>query len=555
MFRKDWTTLLLSALSLMFVAAGCEKPQVQPEPDPDPLRIAIEVSSVVADGAGLTLTPSDEEAWYVYACAESSVIDGEFSGDPKLYLDRRIEDIMEQDACDRKAAVGKIRRSGVSEETLTGLAPQTSYLVFAVGVDGDGLYSSSLFKEVFVTAEEGTEPLPEGEFVVKVSEITSGTAVVSVVPQDKDQTYYYDVARKSDYDAEKGDVSVFVLELIKYIMQSNPGSTAEEVVAALQVTGDSSDIIPNLTPDTDFVAFAIGLADDGSCTTTAVSEAFRTLPQGRPEDCVFSFKFPQTGSDYAYVTVIPSDNSVKYFTSVIKVSEYVDDEALADRVFESVSMAAAEYGITLAEAVERLTYMGQSMEVHSDLVENVRYIAFAFAMSDGARPLGGISKAEFSTSGIGLSDCEVYLSNVKWYDGDALADMDSKYEGLRGGAYFTADVVHSDNAKTWYVSLSSGDKTDKEAFPDETVLAALISSARPDPQKLAFAVYYGEATALGFAMDNDGVYGDVYRELFNITKEGASPVEDFVATSNIPLARLGSTAGEQTPAYELLFRR
>lgn len=555
MFGKVWTTPLLSALSLMFVASSCNKTQPQPEPEPEPLEIAIEVKSVVSDGAVVTVTPSDDEAWYLYASAESNVMADEYSDDPKLYFDSRIGEIMEQDGCDRKAAVAKIRRAGVSEETLSSLVPQTGYLVFAVGVDDDGLYSSAVFTASFTTSEEGEEPLPDGEFEVSVSDVTSGTAVVSVVPQDKAGTYYYDVARKSDYDSAKGDVSLFVTELIDYIVETNPGTTREDVVAALQVTGDSSDIIPNLTADTDFVAFAIGLASDGTCTTTASVKDFRTLPQGRPEDCVFFFKFPQTGTDYAYVSVIPSDNTVKYFASIIKVSEYVDDNALADRVFESVSLAAAEYGITLAEAVERLAYTGQSTEMHTDLVENTRYYAFAFAMSDGARPLGAISKTEFTTTGVGLSDCKVSLANVKWYDGDALADMDSKYEGIRGGAYFTADVVRSDNAKSWYVSLSAGDKTDPASFPDETVLAALVASAKPDQEKLAFAVYYGEATALGFAMDSDGVNGDVYRELFNITKEGASPVEDFVASSNIPLARMRNAADEPAPAYGFLFRR
>lgn len=542
-------------LMMLVSVLSCDKKEKDPDTPPvQDFDISLEVSEITHEAASVSVSPTLDSGWYLFGFASAEELENGFSGDPKLFFDEEIARIMQENGSDRKSAVETIRIKGATVKKLTGLTALTDYKVFAVGVNDEGLYLTEVFTKEFRTSEEGEEPLPDGRFEVSVSDITSGTAVISVKPEDFEMTYYYDVATKSDYESVDGDVSVFVEQLIEYIVATNQGATVEDVVKSLQVKGESSDIIPNLTAETDFVAFAVGLSDDGKCTTKASVKEFRTEPAGKPEDCKFSFKFPQVGSDYAYVTVIPSDNTVKYFTSVVKVSEYIDDEILAERVFESISLAAAEYGIPLSEAVEKLTYSGQYTELHTDLVDNVRYFAFAYVMNSEGRPVGQITKQEFVTSGIGQSDCSVSLKNVKWYDGDALADLDPEYEGLRGGAYFTADVEHSENAATWYVSLSAEDKTDKESFPDETVVTALMATAKANPDKLKFAVYYGEATALGFAMDEAGVFGDVYRELINITKEGASPVEDFVATSNIPLAKMKNKGTETQVTRTILYR-
>lgn len=58
---------------------------------------------------------------------------------------------------------------------------------------------------------------------------------------------------------------------------------------------------------------------------------------------------------------------------------------------------------------------------------------------------------------------------------------------------------------------------------------------------------YGTLTVLGFAVDMDGVYGDIYRMSAEITREGASPVSEFSASG----LSLPETAAEGFPSAAL----
>lgn len=159
------------------------------------------------------------------------------------------------------------------------------------------------------------------------------------------------------------------------------------------------------------------------------------------------------------------------------------------------------------------------------------YTTYVYAMDAvSGRAAGTIFRGNFTTMASAVTaDLSVKATNIRWLKGSDLAKLDPKYASIADDAYLLADVQTKGNPRTWYINLAVGDMTDPDAFPDETTIEALLMSTTPDKTELRMAVRHEDATFLGIAIDDYGQMGELYREKFSITEEGASPIEDFPA--------------------------
>lgn len=512
--------ILFAAAVFALAITSCRKDNI--ETPGDKLTVTIEVTEVTSESAKAVFEPSSS-APYLCGYVSSSELS---ESDVKHYLDSKISQIMDEAGMDRAEAVASLSVSGTSESELTGLLPETSYVCYAVGVDASGLYTTGVFSEEFTT-EEADDPAANLSFELDLTAVTATTVSISVVPSDNTLPYYYDIMTKDDYEKYDGDVAAYLTDVLESVANSY-GVTVPVLVSGIQEVGPSSDQLRNLDPDSEYVAYAVGLSGDGSCYGKSAAKEFRTEKAGNPEDCTFAFSI-ESYMGQAAVSVTPSDDGVGYFTSVIPVSEYSTDEALVDRVYNSIVETIAGTGMSIEDALVLIAYRGLSTETYE--LEEGTYYAFAYAFSSDGKAAGPVYKQSFDVQA-NVSDVSVSITNVKWFDGNDMADADPAYEGLRGGAYFTADVVHSATAASWYLALSAGDMTDPELYPDETVYDAVIMGGVQNRERLAFAVRYGKLTVLGFATDYSGVYGGVYRLLVDVTEEGASPVSEFEASAS-----------------------
>lgn len=553
--RKILFVLVLAALAM----SSCKKEETG---DPSVrLSVDIEVSGVTSVSASVSYSPSSSDLPYIAGHVSKDVLEG-LSSDVKRYVDGILSDMMSEEGLTRAEAAARSSVKGNRTEDLSGLDPGTSYVCYAVGIDDAGLYTTDAFVEEFVTPE-APDRYDMLEFEISILSVTASSASVSVTPSDDGLPYYWDVMTKEAYDEYNGDVGAYLSAALEDLA-SEYGITVSDIIPAFQITGKNEDRLTGLPVDTEMYAYAVGLDDDGTCYGTALAVPFRTDAPGDPADCMFEFGFAVTPEGME-ITVTPDDDGVGYFNWVLPVSEYVSDDAIVESVYGALLSAASEYGISMSELVSLVAMTGEYTDIYD--LDAGEYYAYAYALSPDGKNAGPVFKEKFTMEAY-TSDVSVGIENVRWFDGNALADKYPDYEGLRGGAYFLADVVHSDNAYQWYLGLLKGDYTDSSSFPDETVYDALMTGGGVlNRETLAFAVQYGTLTVLGFAMDASGVAGSVYRYCVDVTEEDASPVEEFgtqVSSSSVqipyaglsfPESRKQDAFGERLSARSrLLFR-
>lgn len=376
-------------------------------------------------------------------------------------------------------------------------------------------------------------PSPGPEFALTIDDVTSASVTLTVTPENPELTYYYDIATRSDYDAYNGDVARFVQELIEFLTSST-GQTVAEAVQQLQKTGTQSETISGLPSSTEFVAFVVGLDDEGNCTTEAVTQTFATEEAGEPSACSFTFEYPSVLAESAYVRITPSDPSVRYFYISIPASTQYTDKELTTEVRDIMLQISSQYGTSLAEVIQTLTYTGVHETLEEELTPETGYISYAYAMNTATGEAeGDVYRGEFTTASSGTAtDFSVRATNIRWFKGSELAELDSKYEAIRDGASLMADIVTEGNPKEWYIALSAGDQTNAEEYPDDSVITAIMMGGiTPNKTSTQLAVQYGDATFLGFAVDQLGQTSSVYREKVEITEEGASPISEFTGSA------------------------
>lgn len=121
--------------------------------------------------------------------------------------------------------------------------------------------------------------LEDGPFDITVSEITSGSAKLEVVPDDKSLTYYFDVCLKSDY--ERTSVKRIVENFFQQIQSQYPQFELSEILEASLSRGADSDVVQGLPADTEMVCYAIGVDSNGLCVGEPSVVPFRTLAPGQ----------------------------------------------------------------------------------------------------------------------------------------------------------------------------------------------------------------------------------------------------------------------------------
>lgn len=496
--------------------------------DPAPggkFTLELTVDAITDVSARLAVTPSDDTKTYFAGAVDEQTL-ASYDDDLGLYVATLIDLVQQENPSLSKAeAIRSLVRSGKQTVSVASLTPETAYLAFAVGLNEKGEYTSEPARKGFTTT---SATVPAAPFAIAVDEVTTGSVKLTVTPEDAETTYYYDIVTRSDYDLYEGDIARFVGELLDYLEQTQ-GITTPEAAKILQKKGTQTETIDGLPAATAFVAFAIGLDDKGSCSTEPAIAAFETLPGGDPAECTFTVGHPQIYDQSAVVEITPSDHTVRYFYITLPASMEYGDEELAAAIRETLLQLAAEYNRPLTDIIRTMTRTGICREIEEELERSTDYITYVYAMDETTGEAAGpVFRSEFTTKATSEADFSVEATDIRWFRGSELAELDPKYAGIADGAYLLADVRTEGDPKTWYISLSAGDKTDPEAFPDDSVIDALMyAGTTPNKTEMKLAVQYGDATFLGVAMDAYGQMSAVYREKVSVTEEGASPIGEF----------------------------
>ena len=332
----------------------------------------------------------------------------------------------------------------------------------------------------------------EQPFAISVTEITSNSAYVSVVPTN-DETYYFDIIEKEHLD-QYADKSVFVSELIAE-MKELYESYGYTLADALSLGADGYLYDGDLPADTEFYAYAVGISADGAITSAMVLEPFKTLAAsgngGGNDDVVSNNTFNISVSDItansAQVSVTPSNNDTYYFDVIDKAifDQYANKKDFANEVVSMLQELYESYGYTLADA---LSSGADGYFYDGDLDANTEYYAVAFGVSSNGAITTDVTTKLFKTlEGSGNDD--VVSNNT----------FNISVSGITANSA-QVDVVVSNN-DTYYFDVV--DKVVLDQYSDKKAFASELVG-----ELVEYLGAYGIPLEYALSTGNDGYFFD-----------------------------------------------
>lgn len=387
--------------TIMFWA--CDKPQpeepVQPE---DPAAdFVLAVSDITSVSCNFSVIPADDQMSYVVMLVEKSEFD-DFEDEYK-YQDSDLEwferKAMEEGLTLEGWLAGFLKK-GKFEGEESGLMPGENYYLYAYGLDYQGYFTTGVTKVEFSTPEI---PMTDVSFTIEVKDIGLTSAKVDVTPSDDKARYFVNVFSMEEYQQWGGNDDAFAAQaaaLVDYYIMM--GKTLKEIVANLGSIGHTAIPFDDLTDNTEYIAYAIGIDDNFFVNSLPSVVRFKTS-EVKVSDNTFAIDI--TGTTFCSVsgTVTPSNDDP--FVCAIQPKAQVDlYESETDLMYEVV----ATYDKW--DALDEILYVGETVDLEaiSSLEPSMDYVVLCFGW-EGA-PTTPLFKAEFTTDNAGGRPQEQELS-------------------------------------------------------------------------------------------------------------------------------------------------
>ena len=372
----------------------CEKPQTE-EPDIPQEPVAdfvLAVSDVTAVSCHFAVTPKDEQMPYVVMLVEKSDFD-EFETE-YAYQDNDLEWFQQkavEEGKDLDEWLKDFLHVGPFEADEKGLMPGTSYYLYAYGLDYEGYFMTGVTKMEFSTPEIVQK---EMTFEIDVTDVGLSKATVSVQASEETGVFFMNVFSEQQYQEWGGDETAFAnhaAALVDYYVTM--GRTLEEIVTNLGSVGKASISFDDLTADTEYIAYAVGIDENFFVNTKATVVRFTTKKAVQSSN---TFTVDITGTTFCSVqgTVTPS-NDDPYICTIqpkMQLDNYSSDEEI---MYELV----ATYDKW--DALQDVLYAGETVDLEeiSSLAAETEYVVVCFGWNEA--PTTGLTKVAFTTAAAG----------------------------------------------------------------------------------------------------------------------------------------------------------
>lgn len=291
--------------------------------------------------------------------------------------------------------------------------------------------------------EQEKVQLLDCSFKINVSDVTGNSVKLSAVPTKMSVKYWLSVVRKDIYKLYTSDTEFAKDYLTDMKMNAEEKGVAfNEYVEANRISGYSPKLITGLSPQTDYVAYAYGLSDDGEITTPLSTTEFRTGEGSRLIDMDFSFEISDVTGTEAVVKVTPERNDVMYYYDILPVSTMT--KYTEAQVVESLNSEGT--------LVDHCLY-GEDTYTFTGLKHLTKYCVFAFVFDEDSGA-GKFAYKEFTTE---APSAEVQDNYKKWIGMWTVTSTSSEVSGKP----LSFDIVVSEkkfcesyNVQGWGISIA-----------------------------------------------------------------------------------------------------
>ena len=238
---------------------------------------------------------------------------------------------------------------------------------------------------------ESGKPVVMEDFTVTLNHVHSGDVFLTIEPEDKEMTYWYQLQVKEDMPETDEEIIASDMEYLDYIADYY-GTSLVQLLADNLLKGDLEWRYQYLEANTEYVLYMYGMNTNGEALTAVNQLTFKTT-KVEPLDCEFDILVGDNVTANSFsITIIPSDDTVGYYYDVFPAWMY-EEYCLSDAANIPAFMAeylpalASENGVTVAYAVGAISNYGtiaHDFTLEDGIEANSSYFVFAIGLgADG----------------------------------------------------------------------------------------------------------------------------------------------------------------------------
>lgn len=296
----------------------------------------ISLGSITNTSVDVTITPTRDDVTYYFSVVNKNVFDEQILEDEflvKMDLDKFRKDAINQNKF-LNEYLDEVLVKGKTERTVENLRPRTGFYIYVYGLDNQGVVNTEVVKKEFFTQEP--EKI-EAFFELSISEISSSSATINIVPSDDKIRYYVDYMVKSVYDSEGGNTSVIEKNYYENLALSEKiggsDNPIEKIVEEMSNFGKSSHNVLRLMTETEYVVYACAIDAWGNIISDIYTENFTTKAIDYSDFQIdIQVEYMQ---DKVVITTVPSDPDETYifdFCYGSDIDRYSSDKDIVNMI-------------------------------------------------------------------------------------------------------------------------------------------------------------------------------------------------------------------------------
>ena len=347
-FFHSATALLLMAIAVM-VSACSESEENTPPPPPDPVVPSI----LMADS--LVSVPAEGGSFAVEAKVANPVEGETLSADCHTTW---VKDLR----AEADSIYFNIEPNNAEEERATEIALA---------------YKGADTLKLKVVQEAATN-----SFDLQAVAQDESTIVASIKPGNASLPYIVMILPQTEADAYGDDDDALFKDDMAYLKHQAEKLliTLDRMIEIHQRKGNVDLSFSNLSPSTSYCIYCYGLSAAGERLTPITKTTVKTkAPAGL--DCNFDISYDSDGIEVT-MNVKPSNPDTRYYFNMLQAD--LTDEEVMTKVMDYLGQLVSIYemnGYTREQAIEALTFSGESSYTFTVLEPNSEYKGFAFALS------------------------------------------------------------------------------------------------------------------------------------------------------------------------------